>query len=176
MCIRDRSTPTYFVPETSETSWGNHLRGQIGTPCPRSCLLYTSDAADDLLCVDLGGRRIIKKNRHFLKKSSPGTNRHTIPQVSTLTYFVPKTSGTSWGNYLQGPIGTPSLRCQPQPILYQKQAKHPGEIISRDKSASRAPGVNPDLFCIKNKRNFLEKSSPGTNRHIVPQVLSLIHI
>src|SRR5665213_1099037 len=24
-------------------------------------LLYTSDAADDLLCVDLGGRRIIKK-------------------------------------------------------------------------------------------------------------------
>src|SRR5450756_2464140 len=28
-----------------------------------SCLLYTSDAADDLLCVDLGGRRIIKKNK-----------------------------------------------------------------------------------------------------------------
>ena len=25
------------------------------------CLLYTSDAADDLLCVDIGGRRIIKK-------------------------------------------------------------------------------------------------------------------
>eukprot|EP00657_Telonema_sp_P-1_P011323 TRINITY_DN6351_c0_g1_i1.p1 TRINITY_DN6351_c0_g1~~TRINITY_DN6351_c0_g1_i1.p1 ORF type:complete len:131 (-),score=18.69 TRINITY_DN6351_c0_g1_i1:8-400(-) len=25
------------------------------------CLLYTSDAVDDLLCVDLGGRRIIKK-------------------------------------------------------------------------------------------------------------------
>ena len=27
----------------------------------KGCLLYTSDAADDLLCVDLGGRRIIKK-------------------------------------------------------------------------------------------------------------------
>src|SRR5450756_2672785 len=27
---------------------------------PNCCLLYTSDAADDLLCVDLGGRRIIK--------------------------------------------------------------------------------------------------------------------
>ena len=26
-----------------------------------ACLLYTSDAADDLLCVDLGGRRIIKQ-------------------------------------------------------------------------------------------------------------------
>src|SRR5450756_3206125 len=28
-----------------------------------NCLLYTSDAADDLLCVDLGGRRIIKKKK-----------------------------------------------------------------------------------------------------------------
>ena len=27
---------------------------------PTTCLLYTSDAADALLCVDLGGRRIIK--------------------------------------------------------------------------------------------------------------------
>ena len=39
-------------------------RGQgfldILTIC-KYCLLYTSDAADDLLCVDLGGRRIIKK-------------------------------------------------------------------------------------------------------------------
>src|SRR5450756_3111754 len=29
-----------------------------------ACLLYTSDAADDLLCVDLGGRRIIKKKKN----------------------------------------------------------------------------------------------------------------
>ena len=29
-----------------------------GSTC---CLLYTSDAADDMQCVDLGGRRIIKK-------------------------------------------------------------------------------------------------------------------
>eukprot|EP00825_Cyclidium_porcatum_P006935 TRINITY_DN13474_c0_g1_i2.p1 TRINITY_DN13474_c0_g1~~TRINITY_DN13474_c0_g1_i2.p1 ORF type:complete len:254 (+),score=34.08 TRINITY_DN13474_c0_g1_i2:425-1186(+) len=28
-----------------------------------SCLLYTSDAADDMQCVDLGGRRIIKKKK-----------------------------------------------------------------------------------------------------------------
>src|SRR5665811_805519 len=34
--------------------WGS--RGQ-----PISCLLYTSDAADDLTRVDLGGRRILKK-------------------------------------------------------------------------------------------------------------------
>src|SRR5659263_712965 len=31
------------------------------------CLLYTSDAADDLLCVDLGGRRIIKKKKNKTK-------------------------------------------------------------------------------------------------------------
>ena len=33
---------------------------------PSACLLYTSDAADDLLCVDLGGRRIIKKKTYFV--------------------------------------------------------------------------------------------------------------
>eukprot|EP00831_Metopus_contortus_P052689 TRINITY_DN44240_c0_g1_i2.p1 TRINITY_DN44240_c0_g1~~TRINITY_DN44240_c0_g1_i2.p1 ORF type:complete len:159 (-),score=35.82 TRINITY_DN44240_c0_g1_i2:60-536(-) len=31
------------------------------SPISSSCLLYTSDAADDTPCVDLGGRRIIKK-------------------------------------------------------------------------------------------------------------------
>src|SRR5450756_231995 len=36
-------------------------RGQVGHV--HACLLYTSDAADDLLCVDLGGRRIIKKKK-----------------------------------------------------------------------------------------------------------------
>src|SRR5678815_2037407 len=30
----------------------------------RSCLLYTSDAADERSSVDLGGRRIIKKKKH----------------------------------------------------------------------------------------------------------------
>ena len=35
---------------------------QLGTPLDiYNCLLYTSDAADDSLRVDLGGRRIIKK-------------------------------------------------------------------------------------------------------------------
>ena len=31
----------------------------------QSCLLYTSDAADDMQCVDLGGRRIIKKSEQL---------------------------------------------------------------------------------------------------------------
>ena len=37
-----------------------------------ACLLYTSDAADDLLCVDLGGRRVIKK------KNKKQTSRQTV--------------------------------------------------------------------------------------------------
>src|SRR5450756_3128458 len=46
-------------------------------PWPRlnnACLLYTSDAADDLLCVDLGGRRIIKKkNKEQERKAGAST-------------------------------------------------------------------------------------------------------
>ncbi len=44
-----------------------HPRARVGkdeNPPPRQsggCLLYTPDAADDTPCVDLGGRRIIKK-------------------------------------------------------------------------------------------------------------------
>ena len=34
----------------------------------QTCLLYTSDAADERSSVDLGGRRIIKKNKKDKKK------------------------------------------------------------------------------------------------------------
>src|SRR5680860_1642592 len=44
--ISKESGKLYYLPENRVYS---------------TCLLYTSDAADDLLCVDLGGRRIIKK-------------------------------------------------------------------------------------------------------------------
>ena len=33
----------------------------VGGVNANTCLLYTSDAADELLCVNLGGRSIIKK-------------------------------------------------------------------------------------------------------------------
>ena len=32
---------------------------------PQTCLLYTSDAADERSSVDLGGRRIIKKKKNI---------------------------------------------------------------------------------------------------------------
>ena len=37
--------------------------GRRRGPRPSRCLLYTSDAADERSSVDLGGRRIIKKNK-----------------------------------------------------------------------------------------------------------------
>ncbi|WP_254157238.1 3,4-dihydroxy-2-butanone-4-phosphate synthase, partial [Chryseosolibacter indicus] len=43
-----------------------HGRGLICAPLIEDrcdCILYTSDAADEVGCVDLGGRRIIKKKK-----------------------------------------------------------------------------------------------------------------
>ena len=36
-----------------------------------TCLLYTSDAADERSSVDLGGRRIIKKNKELQMCDGP---------------------------------------------------------------------------------------------------------
>ena len=65
MCIRDRDeTGRFIYPELRVIGHllivkrRDKLRMELNV---ENCLLYTSDAADDLLCVDLGGRRIIKK-------------------------------------------------------------------------------------------------------------------
>ena len=48
----------------------------VGLQAPDApCLLYTSDAADERSSVDLGGRRIIKKNTQ-----NTHTHTHTIPK------------------------------------------------------------------------------------------------
>ena len=44
--------------ETATVSYSYHKNTKIIT-----CLLYTSDAADERSSVDLGGRRIIKKKK-----------------------------------------------------------------------------------------------------------------
>src|SRR5450756_3243810 len=76
--INFRLTPGEFVLE-----FGAHFPDRPGQGPPsdfrpdiRVCLLYTSDAADDLLCVDLGGRRIIKKKKKKKKKNSIQTNKY----------------------------------------------------------------------------------------------------
>src|SRR5450756_3121318 len=55
----DRSGAFHITPSSLPLSGRQGLGAKALTPC----LLYTSDAADDLLCVDLGGRRIIKKKK-----------------------------------------------------------------------------------------------------------------
>eukprot|EP00831_Metopus_contortus_P007223 TRINITY_DN12761_c0_g1_i1.p1 TRINITY_DN12761_c0_g1~~TRINITY_DN12761_c0_g1_i1.p1 ORF type:complete len:515 (-),score=92.75 TRINITY_DN12761_c0_g1_i1:13-1557(-) len=47
-----------------------------------ACLLYTSDAADDTPCVDLGGRRIIKKKKKHVANNTHSQKRHTLWSTS----------------------------------------------------------------------------------------------
>ena len=67
MCIRDR----FMIGEAWINNNPSRLQRYFGANGDAEfdalfdfCLLYTSDAADDLLCVDLGGRRIIKKKKN----------------------------------------------------------------------------------------------------------------
>ena len=64
MCIRDRQVAVARgrAADVNGLVAGLDMGGvHVGIRVDRDCLLYTSDAADDLLCVDLGGRRNIKK-------------------------------------------------------------------------------------------------------------------
>mgnify|MGYP007112046681 CR=1 FL=1 len=76
MCIRDSPGPMRRPGDRrAGTLPGGCVPGNCGSRplprrCPGACLLYTSDAADDLLCVDLGGRRIIKKKKKIQKKNT----------------------------------------------------------------------------------------------------------
>ena len=53
----------YVLPENLETA-RKHFRQVKDVINIYSCLLYTSDAADERSSVDLGGRRIIKKKKN----------------------------------------------------------------------------------------------------------------
>ena len=66
MCIRDRNR----VADDEDIGLYCALTGvetfdqvDAGGAQLIACLLYTSDAADERSSVDLGGRRIIKKNK-----------------------------------------------------------------------------------------------------------------
>ena len=64
-CLGGGTKPriTVTTHPAADGQWVWYLGGDIaeaeGVARDPACLLYTSDAADDLLCVDLGGRRII---------------------------------------------------------------------------------------------------------------------
>ena len=67
MCIRD-SDGTIFtsllIKDITLTSLQKDTVVSAGMIELRTCLLYTSDAADERSSVDLGGRRIIKKKKN----------------------------------------------------------------------------------------------------------------
>ena len=58
------SEMTSTIATTNVVCFGQSDGTAIVSTTGIGCLLYTSDAADDLLCVDLGGRRIIKKKKN----------------------------------------------------------------------------------------------------------------
>ena len=66
MCIRDSSGVTYVDGvKFGDASYAKTFE-KLGTfiaSMHYACLLYTSDAADERSSVDLGGRRIIKKQK-----------------------------------------------------------------------------------------------------------------
>ena len=77
MCIRDRLASVRGaaalgepLPVPAHQRPGHRVLDRHRRPC----LLYTSDAADDLLCVDLGGRRIIKKKNDTILLDQPSHN------------------------------------------------------------------------------------------------------
>ena len=95
MCIRD--SPRSLSPselrakDFSHTiltsNWHGNQR-EIKTHCEliSTCLLYTSDAADERSSVDLGGRRIIKKkNKHsnIKKKKEKKKNNDSTDTICT---------------------------------------------------------------------------------------------
>ena len=59
MCIRDRPKPTAAPVAAAK----DIVDTAVGAGTFKTCLLYTSDAADERSSVALGGRRIIKKKK-----------------------------------------------------------------------------------------------------------------
>ncbi len=72
------------IPPGETRPTGQQVRfdsiGQATKAPGRPRLLYTSDAADELPCVDLGGRRILKKK----KKTTTTTQHKQQPQQTRI--------------------------------------------------------------------------------------------
>src|SRR5665213_4417677 len=62
-CCENCTRECMFCGKITNAGDGIHVRDDFKCAECIDGLLYTSDAADDLLCVDLGGRRIIKKKK-----------------------------------------------------------------------------------------------------------------
>ncbi len=79
--IQDNNIPDMAIIKKIHLSWASDAEEIINNKTiniplneDNSCLLYTSDAADERSSVDLGGRRIIKKKKK--KKLTETRYRH----------------------------------------------------------------------------------------------------
>ncbi len=158
MCREDSSTPMLVDPsqETPPRAWGRQKVAlseaskvrNTPTCVGKTCLLYTSDAADERSSVDLGGRRIIKK-----------TNTPTC---------VGKThASTPFGAHLQKHphVRGEDLRHQPKQIW-------PGETPPRawgrriDFFTSSSPSRNTPTCVGKTITHFPASSLTGKHPHV----------
>ena len=72
MCIRDRKwilQADVLKIENKSAALIDYNYERLQSIGLNSCLLYTSDAADERSSVDLGGRRIIKKKKCTIPRS-----------------------------------------------------------------------------------------------------------
>ena len=73
MCIRDRVKAEQYFELSADFAQraGTQLLEATSLELQaQTCLLYTSDAADERSSVDLGGRRIIKKKNNLQPRRS----------------------------------------------------------------------------------------------------------
>ena len=97
MCIRDSlKACEKILREMPDSAMAYQAMGRCYLAMgdlTNTCLLYTSDAADELLCVNLGGCRLIKKKKNTDKKQKHPQLLYTY--TSTLyhaTHIEPATS------------------------------------------------------------------------------------
>ena len=73
MCIRDRPNAVQLISDYASIGFWvrvDDINIADAESYIMTCLLYTSDAADERSSVDLGGRGIIKKNNTKKKKKT----------------------------------------------------------------------------------------------------------
>ena len=83
MCIRDRDKGKRPLMAQAAAAGSDLVFVTSDNPRteePMSCLLYTSDAADERSSVDLGGRRIIKKKKEEDKRGGANFRRKTTKE------------------------------------------------------------------------------------------------
>ena len=75
----DESDKTRRIHWTSTIEIGKPIEASPGT-----CLLYTSDAADERSSVDLGGRRIIKKKKRDVTERYGENIKHKMKTTTMI--------------------------------------------------------------------------------------------